>query len=235
MERNSEDTPNYALHNLGTPAEGIPTCAKHSSGTPQRIGLFGGTFDPVHHGHLIIAQAALECARLDRMLFIPSARPPHKGQDVMFTAAARRRFLSLALRGNPQFAVSDLEMNRRGPSYTIDTLREFKSILPPGADLFFLVGMDNLFEMETWKEPRGILDECTVLVADRACPEDIEIPAWLADRVQRIPTPVIAISSSNIRRRIREGVSIRYLVPEAVEEEIARIFPHSVLPSSMSG
>jgi nicotinate-nucleotide adenylyltransferase len=224
MGKKGEGTPDDALHHSGTPTEGTLTCAKHTSGTPQRIGLFGGTFDPVHHGHLIIAQAVLEHTRLDRMVFIPSARPPHKGQDVMFGAAARSLFLTLAVHGHQRFEVSDIELHRRGPSYTIDTLRELKSLLPPGAELFFLVGADNLNEIETWKDPRSILEECTILVANRACPEDHSIPDWIADRVERIPTPVIDISSSDIRRRIREGKSIRYLVPEAVAEEIARTF-----------
>jgi nicotinate-nucleotide adenylyltransferase len=208
--------------------EGTPTYAKHTLGTPQRIGLFGGTFDPVHHGHLIIAQTVLERAHLDRMVFIPSACPPHKGQEVMFDAPARRTFLTLAVCGHPRFSVSDIELQRRGISYTIDTIRELKLRLSSGAELFFLVGMDNLYEIETWKDPRGILEQCTVLVAERACPDDREIPGWLADRIERIPTPIIDISSSDIRMRIREGKSIRYLVPEAVAEEITRAFPHGV-------
>jgi nicotinate-nucleotide adenylyltransferase len=197
----------------------------------ERIGLFGGTFDPVHHGHLIIAQAASEHLELDRMMFIPSARPPHKGQDVMFTPDERFRFLTLAVAGNPLFTVSDIEMQRRGPSYTIDTIRELKTALSPDTECFFLVGMDNLYEMETWKDPRGILDACTVAAAGRACGSERTVPYWIAGRVKRIPTPVIDISSSFIRTRIREGRSIRYLVPDAVADEIARIFPPSISPA----
>lgn len=194
-------------------------------GTGKRVGLFGGTFDPVHHGHLIIAQTVLERMRLDCMLFIPSARPPHKGEDIMYDAATRFALLSRALRDNASFRVSDVEMRRNGLSYTIDTIREMKAQHPPGTEFFFLVGMDNLYDIQTWRDPRGILEECTVLAADRSCAEDREIPRWILERVQRVRVPRIEISSTDIRQRIREGRSIRYLVPEGVEEMITALTP----------
>ena len=189
----------------------------------EKIALFGGTFDPVHHGHLIIAQAVIEEAGLDRVIFVPSARPPHKNRDIMFTAEDRFRMLSLALNGNPRFILSDMEIKRKGPSYTIDTIREFKSSFTLNTKLYFLVGMDNLFEMETWKDPSEIIAECVILAADRACRQGREIPDWLSGRVQNVMTPLIEISSSDIRRRLREGKSVRYLVPEAVNEMIEKI------------
>jgi nicotinate-nucleotide adenylyltransferase len=193
------------------------------------IGLFGGTFDPVHHGHLIIARSVMETAGLDRIVFIPSARPPHKGAEVMFDASDRLSFLTLAIRGTPRFTVSDIELRRDGPSYTIDTIREFKTLVPPETRVFFLVGMDNLHDMVTWKDPQGILDECTVLVAERTCRDTGELPGWLSDRAVRVPTPSIDISSSEIRARIREGKSIRFLVPEAVEKAIGRVHGRGVV------
>ncbi len=195
------------------------------SGTGKKVGLFGGTFDPVHHGHLIIAQAVLEQTGLDRMIFIPSARPPHKGEDIMFSAAVRFALLSRAVRDNESFCVSDVEMRRKGFSYTIDTIREMKAQYPPSTEFFFLVGMDNLYEIQTWRNPRGILEECTVLVADRACAKDREVPRWIQERVRRVRVPLIEISSTAIRQRIREGKNLRYLVPTGVEEMIYELVP----------
>jgi len=178
----------------------------------------------VHHGHLIIAQAAIEAAGLDSLVFVPSARPPHKSKDgIMFSAKDRFQMLSLALLDNRNCTVSDIEMNRKGPSYTIDTIREFKSGLPSDIELFFLMGMDNLYEVESWKDPLNIITECIILAADRTCDKGHATPDWMQGRVQRVHTPVIEISSSDIRRRLREGKSIRYLVPEAVSGMIERI------------
>ena len=189
----------------------------------KKIALFGGTFDPVHHGHLIIAQAVIEEVGLDRVIFVPSARPPHKSRDIMFTAKDRFQMLSLALLNNRNCTVSDIEMKRKGPSYTIDTIREFKSGLPSDTELFFLMGMDNLYEVESWKDPLDIITECVILAADRTCQKRHTIPDWMQGRVQRVRAPLIEISSSDIRRRLREGKSIRYLVPEAVTGMIENI------------
>ena len=186
----------------------------------ERIGLFGGTFDPVHCGHLIVAQAVLEEIPLDRLIFIPSANPPHKGGEIMFDAVSRLRFLELAAGGDPRFSVSDIELNRSGPSYTIDTIREIRKSLPDGAEIFFIVGKDNLAEMESWKDPLSIFDSSTVAVAERSFGSGRPAPPWIAERILPVRTPVVDISSSDIRRRLREGTSIRYLVPDAVREAI---------------
>lgn len=194
-----------------------------SRNSGERICLFGGTFDPVHLGHLIIARAVLEAAGLDRMVFIPSARPPHKGGDMMFDAAARFAMLERAVGSDPQFSVSGIEMRRPGPSFTIDTIREFKT-LAPGAGLSFLVGRDNLAELPSWRDPEAILAECAVLVAERSC-DDRAVPAWVLERVRPVRVPIIEISSSDIRARIRAGKSIRHLVPETVETMIREMNP----------
>ncbi len=186
----------------------------------NKICLFGGVFDPVHLGHLIIGQSVLENAGLDRLIFIPSARPPHKRGEMMFDAETRFAMLSRAVRDNPSFAVSDVEMRRSGLSYTIDTIHEMKSMHPPDAEFFFLVGRDNLHEMETWRNPRAILEECALLVAERICSDRREVPPWILEKARPVPVPLIEISSTGIRARIREGKGIRYLVPEAVEEMI---------------
>ncbi len=181
----------------------------------KQIGLFGGTFDPVHIGHLIVAQSVLEQLGLDTVLFIPSAHPPHKRTDIMFSPEERFSMLALAIQGNPHFHISDIEMNRRGPSYTIDTIRQIKSTMSGDTSLSFIIGRDNLFDISTWKEPRAIIEECRIIIADRPVSDGDSIPEWLMDSIELVRVPLIEISSSGIRARIRAGISIRYLVPDA--------------------
>ena len=197
--------------------------AQNSLKACKKIGLFGGTFDPVHTGHLIIAETICEQAGLDVILFIPSARPPHKHHELMFDASQRFNMLSEAIKGNTNFLVSDSEMKREGPSYTIDTIREIKAELPPQTELAFIVGRDNLYDLEMWKTPYDIIEECTILVADRICSQERDIPDWLKTKVQIVKVPLIEISSSEIRQRIRDGKSIRYMVPDVVIEEVKNL------------
>jgi len=185
----------------------------------RHIGIFGGTFDPVHTGHLIIASAVFDARGLDRMLFIPSARPPHKRSELMFDAETRYVLLQKAVKGDSRFMVSDCELKRDGLSYSIDTIHEIKNEYP-GAEITFLLGMDNLFEFEMWKNPEAILDECTVTVARRITDESKKIPSWLKDRVVFVDVPLIEISSTGIRALLRENRDIRYYVPDAVREHI---------------
>jgi len=190
----------------------------------KNVALFGGTFDPVHIGHVIIAASMTEAKNLDDVIFIPSARPPHKRDGgLLFTPEERYRLLSLAIEDTPGFHVSDIEMKREGLSYTIDTIREMKEILPPETRLSFIVGMDNLYEITLWKDPEDIVRECSILVAKRLCDKEREIPRWLLESVEIVDVPLIEVSSSDIRRRIREGKPFRFLVPDAVHEEIRRI------------
>ena len=126
------------------------------------------------------------------------------------------------MEANPHFIVSDTEMRRDGPSYTIDTIKEMRSAFPRDTDLFFILGLDNLFEIELWKNPHEIIKECKLLVARRVYDECGEIPAWLQTNVKMIDVPLIGISSSDIRRRIKNGQNICYLVPDAVVEIITR-------------
>jgi len=201
--------------------ENFPTSKiKQGQKSKKRIGLFGGTFDPVHNGHLIIAESVREQQELDEVIFIPSASPPHKHHILMFGAEERFRLLAESVRDNPYFSVSDIEMRRKGPSFTIDTIREIRAGLGAGTELFFILGRDNLYELETWKETTSILDECTILVANRIWASERPIPGWLESRVVTVTVPLIAISSSDVRTRIREGKSVRYLVPEPVLDAI---------------
>ncbi len=187
----------------------------------KHVGLFGGTFDPVHIGHIIIADLVADCARLDTVVFIPSARPPHKNaKELMFSAEQRFAMLEQSVAGDPRFTVSDIEMRRTGPSYTIDTIREMKRSLPPDTDFRFIVGMDNLYEISMWKSPREIVRECSIIAARRECDAKGVLPDWLMEHVEIVDVPLIGVSSSDIRQRIREGRSIRYLVPGPVLEAV---------------
>ncbi|MEZ5065501.1 MAG: nicotinate-nucleotide adenylyltransferase [bacterium] len=182
-----------------------------------RLGIFGGTFDPIHLGHLIVAELARCLLRLDRVLFVPARIPPHKG-PVATEPEHRFRMTCLATEGNPHFAVSDLELRREGPSYTVDTLRTLRAESPEGTDTYLLMGADSARDLETWKDSDILLEEATVVVADRR--GDGEIPARVRERATLLSTPLIEISSSDIRRRVRDGRTIRYLVADSVESYI---------------
>lgn len=188
----------------------------------KKIGLFGGTFDPVHNGHLIIARSVCETLGLSSVIFIPSARPPHKNSDIMFSAEERFRMLCLAVKKIPCFTVSDIEMTRKGLSYTIDTILEIKKTLQADTDLAFIVGRDNLSDIETWKDPQAILEQCKIVVADRPFTTKNDNPEWLMKKVEFVKVPLIDISSSDIRCRIREKKNIRYFVPDSVADIIER-------------
>lgn len=186
----------------------------------NKIGIFGGTFDPVHNGHLIVAEYILENAGLDRIIFIPSAQPPHKNYELMFSAVQRLKMLAAAINGNPCFTVSDIEINRDGFSYTVDTIKQIKDSFPPESEIFFIIGMDNLYEIHTWKDPELIVQNCRLLVADRVCQPGTEVPQWIMDKTDFVKTPVIEISSTEIKKRLSENKNISYFVPEKVAEII---------------
>lgn len=191
----------------------------------ERLGILGGSFNPVHHGHLLLAQTALEQFDLDRILFMPCAVQPHKPPAALAPAALREAMLEAAILDNLSFDLLDIELRRGGVSYSVDSLREIRS-LHPQADLFFLIGADALPELHGWKDIHTLLDLCTVAVFARPGydeealrPEALKLdPPWperLLRKVCRVRR--IDISSSDIRHRVAEGLSIRYLVPQAVE------------------
>jgi nicotinate-nucleotide adenylyltransferase len=178
----------------------------------MRIGVFGGTFDPVHLGHLILAEQCREQGRLDQVLFVPAARPPHKRDQELTPFAQRMEMLQLAIAGQPAFQVDELEKDRPGPSYTADTLEELHR-RQPDAELFLLVGGDALRDLPSWHEPQRILARAKLLVMARAGAPVASAPV----EVQRVEVPLIEISSTDVRRRVRDGRSVRYLIPRAVE------------------
>ncbi len=188
----------------------------------KRLGLFGGTFDPPHVGHLALAEWARERLRLDRVLFLPAGQPPHKRRARVSSAAARLAMTRLAVRGNPAFEVSTLEIESDGPSYTVDTVRRIAAARP-GSRFYLLVGADSLDDFRTWHEPEAILAHCTLAVAGRPGAGRAATRAWARRHgVVWIGNPGIEVSSSLVRARARAGRSVRYLVPEPVARYLAR-------------
>jgi nicotinate-nucleotide adenylyltransferase len=184
-----------------------------------RVGIFGGTFDPIHLGHLVLAELTHEALGLDRVVFVPARVPPHKG-DAGASPEHRFRMTDLAVRDNPHFEVSDVEIRRDGPSYTVETLRRFREEHPGGTEHYLMMGADSARDLESWRDHEEILHGSTVVVMGRPGVERQQLPAPVAARATVVPTPLLEISSTEIRRRVRDGDTIRYLVVEPVEKYI---------------
>ena len=190
----------------------------------MRIGIYGGTFDPVHVGHLILAEQAREHARLDEVWFVPAFRPPQKEGSTVSRFEQRIEMLALATAGNPAFKVDELEKDRSGPSYTVDTLAELRR-RHGGHEFFLLVGSDTLADLPHWHEPRRLLELAGLLVMARPGNPVLTADELLRHlgppapplRLEVAQTPLIDISSRDLRRRARAGRSLRYFLPRAVE------------------
>ncbi|MBA7491535.1 putative nicotinate-nucleotide adenylyltransferase [subsurface metagenome] len=186
----------------------------------MRIGILGGTFDPIHWGHLLIAEGVREKFALDRVYFIPAAWPPHKVKNKVTEAAHRYKMALLATQDNSHFSVSDLEMNRPGKSYTIETVKELKE-KHEGAEIYFIIGLDSALEIFTWKDPEKLLGLCRFISVQRPFSEELEkLDKKYRERIEVVEVPTLPISSTEIRERVRKGRSIKYLVPQSVEEYI---------------
>jgi nicotinate-nucleotide adenylyltransferase len=182
----------------------------------RRVGLLGGTFDPPHHGHLIVGADAFEWLELHLLLLVPAASPPHKPAGARATAEQRLRMVEAAVAGDPRFGVDDLELRRPGPSYTVDTLRELTR-REPDAELVFLLGIDQFREFESWREPHEVARLARLGILSRK--GDVPDVAGPYGGIH-VPVTRIDISATAIRRRVAAGQSIRYLVPEPVREII---------------
>lgn len=192
----------------------------------KRIGILGGTFNPIHLGHLMIAEMALEAFNLNRVIFVPAKEPPHKEADVI-EAKYRLEMVHAAVLDNPNFLVSDVEMKREGKSYTIDTVRYFYNTYGPTTEFFFIAGTDTIQNLPTWKYIEELLDMCEFIGAIRpGATEDIgEIIEWFGQRGSRIhilEVPEIKLSATDLRYRLREGLSTRYMLPRLVYQYIKR-------------
>jgi nicotinate-nucleotide adenylyltransferase len=210
----------------------------------MRAGLFGGTFNPIHNGHLMVAHQVLDHLALDRLYVIPCWTPPHKHPAYLAPAADRVRMVQLALPGNTRLQLSEIEIQRKGPSYTIDTVKAFSKQITPGADLFLVMGMDAFLDIHSWKDHRGLLETATPVVVTRRVDDDTagsgqitrmtdyihrrlsadyrlrdgencwQVPAGHA--IHLLATRPVAVSSTMVRQRIQDGIPITDLVPPAV-------------------
>jgi len=206
-----------------------------------RIGVLGGTFDPIHHGHLIIAQEAFEALELATVIFVPSGRSPHKPAHAVTPGEHRYRMVELALEDDHRFTISDIECRRPGRSYTIDTLRELSRSLAPGDELCFLVGSDTVVELPTWKEIDRFPDFCRLIVVTRPGHPLEEIaslagifPPRTVEQVRRDALTInpLGISATGIRLKVSQSRSVRYLVPDQVHRYIRE--HHLYCPQSAS-
>jgi len=207
-----------------------------------QIGLFCGTFNPIHMGHLLVAECAGDQFKLDRVIFVTSARPPHR-TDVFLPSQARHEMVVKAVSGNSRFEASRIELDREGPSYTVDTISQFREIYGENCGLNLLIGGDNVIHLRSWHRVDEIFKNCRLLIAPRFSDaadgmhdvhsqltlerplnplSDLERQVLKGARYEIIQFPFVEISSSTIRRRIREGRSILYMVPSAVNEIIKR-------------
>jgi nicotinate-nucleotide adenylyltransferase len=207
------------------------------------IGLFGGTFDPPHAGHLIVAQDAALALGLDRILFIPAAQPPHKLETPVTAAVQRLRMLELAIGDDSRFGIERAELERSGPSFTVDTLRSLHEAAED-VDLTLLMGADQYAEFPTWREPdeiRGLARLAVLMREGTTGAAAVSGASWrpaaseMADGALSVAVTRIDISSTAVRRRVAEGIPIRYLVPPAVEHFIHEHRLYSRNGSSVAG
>lgn len=194
----------------------------------KKIGIMGGTFNPIHNGHLFLAENAYEQIGLDEILFMPSKNPPHKAKPDMVTDQQRVDMIALAIHGNPHFTLSTIELEREGFTYTADTLTLLKKAQSE-VRYYFIVGADSLLMMHQWYQPQIIFDQCTVVAAARdqvditrlsGCAEELK-ERYHAD-ILLVQMPTVQISSADIRKRIAQNKTIRYYLPEQVMEYIEK-------------
>ena len=184
------------------------------------VGVFGGSFNPVHRGHLFIAQLAREAASLDEVVFVPAARPPHKEDEKLADAAHRVAMLRAALAGEPAATVSEIELEEDGPRFTVDTLTRLAARWPDAA-LSFIMGLDSLHDFPGWREPERILSGFRVIAVDRPGVDPATLDPAVTARCLTVTGNPFAISSTGIRSRAARGLSLRHLVPEPVARYIA--------------
>ncbi|QDT17401.1 nicotinate-nucleotide adenylyltransferase [Alienimonas californiensis] len=181
----------------------------------MRIGLFGGTFDPIHLGHLLLAEVCREELELDEVRFLPAASNPLKENGPIADGPQRCEMVQFAISGNPAFAVDRREVKRGGPSFAVDTLAEVAAE-NPDAELFFLMGADALADLPAWREPGRVLDLATIVAVNRGDVPAVVPPGIESNRVRFVAMPACDLSATDLRRRAAEGLSLRYRTPAAV-------------------
>lgn len=201
------------------------------SANMRRVGVIGGTFDPIHYGHLVIAEEVYASLDLAKMVFVPAGQPPHKPGRVVTVAQHRLAMLELAIASNPHFTISYIDLERKGPSYTVETLQLLRKQWGAQTAIYFVIGWDSLEELLTWYDPAGVLEQLTHLVAVHR-PGHTEVPGYreqlekhlpgISQRLITVPAPQLDISATDLRLRVAEGRPIKYQVPEAVEQYIVQ-------------
>ncbi len=195
------------------------------AGVIQRLGILGGTFDPVHHGHMVAAQEAHHQLELDRVLFLPAGRPPHKPHRPIAPVDHRLRMLELAIAGKPHFSISRVDVDRPGPHYTVDALGVLRAEWGPQPTFYFIEGSDSLADIPAWYQPERLIELCELAIVERPgirthLPQLEERLPGLTARIHWVQMPFLEISSSDLRARVRAGQPISYLLPPAVEAYI---------------
>lgn len=192
----------------------------------KRIGIMGGTFDPIHMAHLLAAEEAHFRFNLDKVVFVPCGVPAHKKPYEVTPAEHRYAMVLLATIGNPHFEVSRIEIDRQGPSYAIDTVRAFRRLYGDDAALFFITGADAVLEILTWRDADKLMELCRFIAVTRPGYDLSKLGEVLGERytsaIDVLPIPEMDISSTQIRQRVRNGEPIRYMVPDAVYDYIMR-------------
>ena len=191
----------------------------------QRIGVIGGTFDPIHYGHLAAAEEARVRMNLERVLFVVAGVPPHKLDEEVTPVEHRLAIVSLAIASNPHFEISRVDVDRPGPSYTVDTISILRKQWGQETEVYFIMGLDSLVELPTWHHPQRLIQLCRLLAVKRPGFEtdmselEASVPG-ISSRVEIIDMPEVDISSSDLQQRVRDGLPIKYQVPEEVERYI---------------
>jgi len=201
---------------------------------PIKIGIMGGTFDPIHNGHLVTAEEALIQFDLDKVIFVPAGYPPHKEERKSLDPVERYLMTVIATASNSDFEVSRIEVDRKGPSYTIDTISEFREMYGGGTEIFFITGADAILEIITWRDADKLAGMCKFIAATRpgyclkklkelhVLPYENKEPEQGKPKIYIMEIPALAISSTDIRERVKEGLPIRYLVSEGVANYVLK-------------
>ncbi|AFS78982.1 nicotinate-nucleotide adenylyltransferase NadD [Gottschalkia acidurici 9a] len=195
----------------------------------KRYGIMGGTFDPIHTGHLVVAEEVRQEFNLDKVIFMPTGDPPHKSSKEVALGQYRYEMTLLATVTNPFFEVSRLELDRKGTTYTIDTMITLKEKYKDDVEFYFITGADSLLELHTWKDSDKILELCKIVAATRPGYDLGDMEERLKElnednkeSINTITTPGLQISSTDIRHRVKNGMTIKYLLPESVEVYIEK-------------
>ncbi len=196
----------------------------------MKVGILGGTFDPPHIGHLVIAQEAAAYLHLSQVVFVPTRQPPHKPTDNLTPIDMRLEMVRLAIARNPRFTLSRVDVDREGPTYTVDTIRLLRRQYGEGTDLYFIMGMDSLVNLPTWHKPEELIQLCWLAVLNRPGYQvdldelENQVPG-VRQRVILIPSPALQVSATDLQRRVQSGEPIEHLVPEPVA---AFIYEHGL-------